>query len=176
MTFAVNLATVGSNATATGTLLTSGTAVASTSGTSITFTGIPSWVKRITMMTNVISTNGTSGIVFRIGTGGTLTTSGYTSIMSVQYGASSVSNATSTVGFPVWHDIASYTTSGQIVLTNLSGNIWQAGGLFIQSTATTLMLETCGFITLGGALNIAGISTTNGTDTFDAGSINILYE
>ena len=42
--------------------ITAGTAVASTSGTSIDFTGIPSWVKRITVMFNGVSTNGTSNI------------------------------------------------------------------------------------------------------------------
>ena len=157
-------------------VITGGTAVATTSGTSVSFTSIPSWVKRITMMTNVISTNGVSGIVFRIGTGGTLTTSGYTSIMGIQYPASNLASAASSVGFPVWHDNSSYTNSGQIVLTNLSGNIWQACGLFIQPIGSTLLVATCGFITLGGTLNIAGIATTNGTDTFDAGSINILYE
>ena len=68
MTFAVNLATVGSNATATGTLLTAGTAVASTSGTSIDFTSIPSWVKRITVMFNEMSTSGSSDRIVQLGT------------------------------------------------------------------------------------------------------------
>ena len=69
MTAAVNLATVGSNATTTGTLLTAGTAVASTSGTSIDFTGIPSWVKRITVMFNAVSTNSSSAYKIQIGSG-----------------------------------------------------------------------------------------------------------
>jgi hypothetical protein len=153
-----------------------GTALATTSGTAINFTNIPSWVKRITIMANNVSTNGGSYLVFRIGSGGAVATSGYTSIVAIQYGASAVTSTTSTVGFPIWIDNSGYTGSGQLVITNLSGNIWQAGGLFIQSTGTNLMIETAGFITLGGALNIVGIGTTNGTDVFDSGTINILYE
>ena len=49
--------------------LVSGTAVASTSGTSIDFTGIPSWVKRITVMFNGVSTSGTSFKQIQIGSG-----------------------------------------------------------------------------------------------------------
>ena len=59
-------------------VITSGTSQASTSGTSIDFTSIPSWVKRITLMFNGVSTNGTSNYQIQIGSG-SVTTSGYTS-------------------------------------------------------------------------------------------------
>ena len=49
--------------------LQTGTAVASTSGTSNDFTSIPSWVKRITVMFNGVSTNGTSPVQLQIGAG-----------------------------------------------------------------------------------------------------------
>ena len=58
-------------------ILTSGTAQASTSGTAIDFTGIPSWAKRITVMFNGVSTNGTSNPQIQLGSGSP-TTSGYT--------------------------------------------------------------------------------------------------
>jgi len=57
--------------------ITSGTAVASTSGTSIDFTSIPSWVKSITVMFSAVSTSGTSDVIVRLGTGGSPETSGY---------------------------------------------------------------------------------------------------
>ena len=44
-----------------------GTAVASTSGTSVDFTSIPSWVKRITVMFNGVSTSGTSNPLVQLG-------------------------------------------------------------------------------------------------------------
>lgn len=56
--------------------LTSGTAVATTSGTSIDFTGIPSWAKKITVMFSAVSTNGTSPIQVQIGAG-SVSNSGY---------------------------------------------------------------------------------------------------
>jgi len=54
--------------------ITSGTAVASTSGTSIDFTGIPSWVKRITVMFDVVSTNGSAIILIQLGDSGGIET------------------------------------------------------------------------------------------------------
>jgi hypothetical protein len=59
-----------------GTSLTLGTAQASTSGTSIDFTGIPSYVKRVTVMFSGVSTNGTSLVQVRLGDSG-LETTGY---------------------------------------------------------------------------------------------------
>lgn len=56
--------------------LTQGTSQASTSGTAIDFTGIPSWVKRITVMFSGVSTNGTSVPQIQVGAG-SVTTSGY---------------------------------------------------------------------------------------------------
>jgi hypothetical protein len=58
--------------------ITAGTAVASTSGTSIDFTSIPSWVKRITVMIAGVSTNGSSIIQIQLGDSGGVETSGYT--------------------------------------------------------------------------------------------------
>ena len=65
----------GSNLT-TGGVINAGTAVASTSGTAITFTGIPSTAKRITVMFNGVSTNGSSDLLLQIGSG-SVTTTGY---------------------------------------------------------------------------------------------------
>jgi hypothetical protein len=66
------------NKTIQGGAITSATAQASTSGTSINFTDIPSWVKRITVMFNGVSTSGTSIRQAQLGAG-SVTTSGYTS-------------------------------------------------------------------------------------------------
>jgi hypothetical protein len=146
-----------------------GTAVASTSGTSIDFTGIPSWVKRITVMFSGVSTNGGSTYLIQIGTGGTPTTSGYTS--NSNFGGAQTS---STNGFIIFINNASYITSGTVTITNLTSNTWTCSG--VVGVASTTTVSTGGAVSLGGVLNIVRITTTNGTDTFDAGSINILYE
>jgi hypothetical protein len=154
--------------------LTSGTAVASTSGTSIDFTSIPSWVKRITVMFNGVSTSGSSFWLLRLGTGGTPETTGYDSIgNNIQSGNTLT---TSTAGFVVYSNVASYVNSGSIVFTNISGNIWVCSGLLGTSTGASVQFTTSGTKTLAGVLNMVRITTVGGTDTFDAGSINILYE
>lgn len=160
------------NKTIQGGAITSGTAVASTSGTSIDFTGIPSWVKRITVMFNGVSTNGTSNIQVQIGAGsvtstGYISTSMYTSNAALQV-------ASATTGFVLGQITAASTLSGLIYIDTLGSNVWVASGHLKTSTTTTS--STAGDITLGGTLDRVRITTANGTDTFDAGSINILYE
>jgi hypothetical protein len=153
--------------------IVSGTAVASTSGTSIDFTSIPSWVKRITVMFNGVSTSGTSLQLIQIGNGSVVTT-GYDSTTSLLY--SSITISSSTAGFAFYSNQAASVYSGQLFLTLVSGNIWVASGVISNSAGTSFTSTTAGRITLGGALDRVRITTVNGTDTFDAGSINILYE
>ena len=153
--------------------ITSGTSVASTSGTSIDFTSIPSWVKRITVVFNEVSTNGTSGTVIQIGTSGGVVTSGYvSSSVGVSSGGVGVNSITN--GFGIRNDNASYVFSGHMVITLLGSNIW------ISSHTGKISTSIGGFgggsVTLGGTLDRIRITTVNGTDTYDAGSINILYE
>lgn len=149
--------------------LTLGTAVNTTSGTSIDFTGIPSWVKRITVLCNGVSKNSLGSLLFQIGTSSGVETTGYSSS-----GTNFVGNVTSTSGFIVADGAAAYTTYGHLVLTNISGNIWI--GSFAGSIASTLFFLGAGVKTLGGTLDRLRITTSSGTDTFDAGSVNILYE
>jgi hypothetical protein len=149
-----------------------GTSVASTSGTSIDFTSIPSWVKRITVVFNEVSTNGTSGTLIQIGTSSGVVSSGY---ISTSVGTAPSPGATDyTTGFGIRNDAASYVMYGHMVITNISGNIW------ISSHTTRVPTIVCpvggGSVALGGTLDRVRFTTVNGTDTFDAGSINILYE
>jgi hypothetical protein len=153
-------------------VLTSGTSVASTSGTSIDFTGIPSWVKRITVMFNGVSTNGTSNFQIRLGSSGGVEATGY--ISSANYSTSSSAGAST--GFFILYAIASAanTSQGALILLNLSGNTWVGNGNFTDSEQRAS--NSAGAKTLSGTLDRIRITTVNGTDTFDAGSINILYE
>lgn len=153
-------------------VLTSGTVVASTSGTSIDFTSIPSWVKRITVMMNGVSTNGTSNLQIQIGSG-SVTTSGYSS--SASFITTGVGSATSTTGFIVTPSVAAATvSSGNIMLCLLTNNAWTYSGFLSLATGTQLSAGISA--SLGGILDRVRITTVGGTDTFDAGNINILYE
>jgi hypothetical protein len=159
-------------------VLTSATAQASTSGTSIDFTGIPSWVKRITVMLNGVSTSGTSSIILRIGSGSILAT-GYVSICS--YISSGVGTESSTTEFRLIHSAASLSASeivGSVTLSlqTSATNIWCENGVLGKVAASTSTFTNAGTVALSGTLDRVRITTVNGTDTFDAGSINLLYE
>jgi hypothetical protein len=159
-------------ATGTISLLTQGTAVASTSGTSIDFTGIPSWAKRITVMFSGVSTNGTSTKIIQIGAG-SFTTSGYVS--SATGGGVGITTVSSTAGFILENAaVAADTINITCVITNVTGNTWLSSSS--GSTTAPAFRVGNGTIALGGTLDRVRITTTNGTDAFDAGSINIMYE
>ena len=153
--------------------ITSGTAVASTSGTSIDFTGIPSWVKRLTVIYSGLSTSGTSSLLIQIGPTGAVETSGYLSTSGITT-STGVAPVSSTAGFIIYQDNASYTTQGIATIINITSNTWvysQTGR--ITSSNTTLA---GGDKTVASTLARVRLTTVNGTDTFDAGSVNILYE
>jgi len=156
-------------------ILTSGTAQASTSGTSIDFTGIPSWVKRITVMFNGVSTNGTSVVQVQVGST-SFNTSGYLSSCGAINGGAG--QAGSTTGIAVTGGLpAANNFSGMVVLCLFSSNQWVASGNSQYSTAAGAIYMSAGYTpALSGTLDSVRITTVNGTDTFDAGSINILYE
>ena len=155
-------------------VITSGTTVATTSGTSIDFTGIPSWVKRITVMFNGVSTNGTTVYMIQIGDG-TITTSGYTGATSALVDAASVNSGSYSSGFSIRSTVAADVLSGHFVLTTLSSNIWIASGV-LGSTGRIANYLAGGTKSLSGTLDRLRLTTAGGTDTFDAGSVNILYE
>jgi hypothetical protein len=155
--------------------ITSGTAITLTNQTAPDFTAIPSWVKRITLNMSGLSTNSTGTPIIQLGTGSTTyTTSGYLSSVSV-LGASTVvtGNLTSGFGLSASHT-AAYLIGGNIVLTNVTGNTWSCSGVSGLSNTTGTIL-TGGSIALGAALTAVRFYV-DGTQLFDAGSINILYE
>jgi hypothetical protein len=152
--------------------ITSGTAVASTSGTSIDFTGIPAWVKRITVMFNGVSTNGTSNIIIQLGAG-SVTTSGYGS--SAAYTGASSAGSNTTTGFNTAFVDAGTISYGIATIATTGSNSWVYGASIGRST-TAFVSVGGGGVSLGGTLDRIRITMVNGTDTFDAGSINILYE
>ena len=154
-------------------VITSGTAVASTSGTSIDFTGIPSWVKRITVMFNNISTNGGSNIQMQLGDASSIETTGY--LGSNAYTGASSGGTRSTTGLLVAQVAATEVTIGMAIITLVSGTSWVHQCVTGRSTTDYAELSG-GSKTLTGTLTRVRITTANGTDTFDAGSINILYE
>ena len=147
---------------------------ASTSGTAINFTSIPSWAKRINVLLNGVSTNGTSLIQVQLGST-TYSTSGYTGYYSKGTNASTRGALSS--GFITTAVMAATTNIAVYGTFLLQGsNVWVG---FLKSFEIGLnpgYTGSGGSITLGGSLDRLRITTVNGTDTFDAGSINVTYD
>jgi hypothetical protein len=152
--------------------LTLATAVNSTSGTSIDFTGIPSWVDKITIMFNRVSTNASSALLIQIGSG-SITNTGYVSQRWSTAGSGVV-----TSGFDVGSTAgAANSLSGMILLNLVSGNLWVSNSnLNYTNTTSTGWVSSGSSSALSGALDRVRITTVAGTHVFDDGTINILYE
>ena len=160
-------------ATGTMSVNTLATAVASTSGTSIDFTGLPSWIKRITVMFSGVSTNGTANPLIQFGSG-SIQTTGYASVGSD--GGTGFASTASTTGFRIGAGAATASAfAGSIIFSTLGSNVWVGSGVFYRGDAAVTSFGS-GTVTLSGAIDRLRITTTNGTDTFDAGTVNILYE
>jgi hypothetical protein len=158
--------------------LTSDTAQTSTSGTSIDFTGIPSWVKRITVMFSGVSLSASAIPIIQIGTSGGIQATGYTAAAGVTVSTTNVGVTAQTIGFPIAHNgDNTFIFSGSSILSLLdsSTGIWVSSSVFCLSGGATAIEYCAGTKTLSGTLDRVRITSTS-ADTFDAGKINILYE
>ena len=153
--------------------LTTAAVQATTSGTSKDFTSIPSWVKRITVMFNGVSTNGTSSPIIQLGDSGGIEATGYSATASDSGGRLS-----ETTGFPVARGVGAgdqMTGVLQLSLLDAATNTWVAMGNSTRTgSANTYFLS--GAKSLSATLDRIRVTTIGGTDAFDAGSVNILYE
>lgn len=158
--------------------LISGTAQASTSGTSIDFTSIPSWVKRVTVLFSGVSTSGTSNWIVQVGDSGGIENTGYLGSAS-SLGTSTVqSSASATSGVTLSRQVnAGDTYSGICTISNITANSWiVSSAIYNLNAANQTTLLGGGSKELSATLDRIRITTVSGTDTFDAGSINIMYE
>lgn len=151
-------------------------AKATTSGTFIDFspsdsTSIPSWAKKLTVMLNGVSTNGASAIQLQLGTSGGVVVTGYASAAELNAGVVS-----STTGLAIERGrTAASLDTGLMTIGLLGSNTWASSGvLFLSDLARPAY--SAGGITLPGTLDRIRLTTVNGTDVFDAGSISILVE
>jgi hypothetical protein len=148
--------------------LTSGTAITSMSGSSADFTGIPSWVKRITVTaSNITFAAAVAGARLRIGSG-SLVTSGYT--FSSMAGSS---YATFSDGIATYGTNSTTIASSMMTLVLVGENTWVCTGI-ITRPGDSIVQVMGGYITLSGTLDRISLVAT--TSTFTAGSVNILYE
>lgn len=152
------------------------TAQASTSGTTIDFTGIPSWANRIVMLLNGVSTNSSGKTIVRLGTASGFVAIGYNS------NANSVGSTTSIyedTGFLLeGSGLSSFVRSGIVDMYRIDGNIWVYTSSIKQAAVSG---TTSNDIAAGNSGTLASVLTqvrltTDTGDTFDAGTVNIMYE
>ena len=153
-------------------LINIGTAVTA-SGTAVTFTGIPSGVKRVTFILSSVQGSGSSPFVIRLGSG-SIQSSGYT---GSTYTASANYTAL-TSGVQVQTGVSSAQGTHSIAtIVNVSGNLWNIGGDAAVASGGSFIAGNYSYaVTLAGTLDRVQLTTVNGTDTFSAGTVNILYE
>lgn len=150
--------------------LTAGTAQASTSGTSINFTGLPAGIKQITLAFSGVSTNGTSNLIVQIGDSGGLEVTNY--LGSVNDGGTPTNYSS---GYLLRSgNAAANINHGQIILTLIGTNTWAATHLMGLSN-TNVISYGAGSKALSDTLDRISLTTAGGSDTFDAGLVNILY-
>lgn len=144
------------------------------SGTAVNYPDVPAGVKRVIVEFSAISLSGSADLLLQIGDASGVGTTGYAG--SYWYGGSGVTSAVLSAGFYAARlGAAANVAHGTIVLTNIDGDTWVAsGGSGLSNTAGNSFVN--GSKTLTGALQRIRLTTTNGTDTFDAGLVNILYQ
>jgi len=173
-TAAVAEGSVGESHLAAGATLKLGTEQATTSGTSIDFTGIPAGTKQIVVSFVGVSLSGTDNLLIQLGTSSGIETTGYSA--TGWSGAGGITHVTSTAGFIMRSAAATVVQHGQAILTleDTSDNTWSAQ-MQVASPATSSSGGGAGTKALSGTLDRVRI-TRSGTDTFDAGSVNIAYK
>jgi len=168
-------------ATLAPTLLVAATPVASTSGKAVSFTGIPSWVKRVTILISAVSTNGTTRLIVQVGdTGsGTYITTGYSCFASAIIPAAAQGTQSYTDGASFYGASTAATVwRGRITFHRVgaASEDWVFEGALTRTDSTGLA-HLAGSITVSGALDKIRLTTAApGTDTFDAGEVNVIWE
>lgn len=140
------------------------------------FTGIPSTAKRITVMFSGVSTSGTSIVQVQLGDSGGIETTAYESSNSIVTGTNTCSLAGMTTGISTAHALAVSARNGALIFNLLTGNTWVAFGLVSDRNNNNATAHITGTKSLSDTLTQVRVTTVNGTDTFDAGTINIMWE
>lgn len=156
-------------------IISSGTLTATTSGTSVEFTDIPTWVKRVSVLFNGVSLNGADQILVQIGPSGGVATTGYTSTAGVIVNNGGGSVGSSTSSFNIFMTSAADTFRGIMTISLMDA----ASYLYVSSHSGAI--STTQISTGGGNITLSGLLTRvkilcGGSSSFDAGSVNILYE
>ena len=161
---------------ANGAQLILGTPIATTSGTAINYTGIPSGTKQINIHFVDVSLTVGSDMMIQIGDSGGIESSNYTSTVFKLNPVSGVRTGSHNSGF-ITENMTGPTglVHGTIslYLENASSFTWTAGGILLSMSNSGVVVA--GSKSLSAELDRIRITTPEGTSTFDSGQVNISY-
>lgn len=148
------------------------TVQATTSGTEFDFTSIPSWVTKIDVLLDQVSLSGSDEVIVQLGDAGGIETTGYLARGGILSTGSQLAETTGYLCFA--GGSASNAFEGICSIVNITGNVWVSNSV-MSSSAGTPNLEICaGRKALSDTLTQLRV-TRNGSNTFDAGQVNIRY-
>lgn len=152
-------------------------AIKTASGVAVDFTGIPAWAKKATVLFSSVSTNGTAYPLIQLGGAGGIEVTGYACSASNTTNAAATAATNFTAGIGLISGAASNSISGAVefILLDSVTNTWAAFGV-MALTSGSATLQSAGSKALASVLTQLRITTANGTDAFDAGYINVIYE
>jgi len=153
--------------------MTLGTSIATTSGTYVELTGIPSWAKKVSVLFNKVGITGASNMLVQLGTSGGIQGNNYEAQGSVVN--ASVATLNSTSGFPIRNVESSARISGIMTIATLGSNLWVMSGTLTVIGGTASVQMVAGSIQLSGVLDRVRINALN-AENLDEGSVNIIYE
>ena len=155
---------------------TLGTPVTTTSGTTVTFTGIPAGTKQVIVNFSAFGIDGAQSIFITLGTSSGIETTGYKSGSGKQNGSGNTLTEASTA-FVILYNVEANTLSGSATFTlqNSSTNTFVASGVFGNRDSDSHTFTMGGTKSLSGVLDRIRITSLNGAANFDSGSINIAY-
>ena len=147
---------------------------ASTSGTEVEFTGIPSDALEITLMFTGVSASGTNNFMVQLGTASGYIETGYDSLSQNEGGSD---DTAATDCFLIRADANNHLRTGAMVITKASGSSYvQTGSFALNPSGVQGGTQTYGSLTsVSGTVNRLRVKL-NGTNTFDAGTISVSYK
>ena len=136
--------------------------------------GPPSWAKKATLVFDRLSTNGTAQILVQLGST-TIQTTGYDSYSVALTNASAIAGNAVTSGFHLFDQNAGSIRSGRMTLQLVSAAQWISDHTLAVSSVAAV-LSGAGSVTLAGVFDRLRLTTVGGTNTFDGGSVSVIYE
>lgn len=144
-------------------------------GTAVDLTGIPVSAKKVGLFLSAASVTNTPHIIVQLGTADGIETSGYAGQGGLGYDYGAVLTNGLLAG---WGGNAANWNHTDIEFRKASGNRWvgRMSGGTSNGGSSGFGITSAGEKTLAGVLDRVRITTVNGTDLLDAGTVTIWWE